>query len=141
MELGEIGPGGDHWHAVAPRSETPSHKTPDVNWGSRTNTLQEAYMLTLKWAKAAVECEGCGKTFEVFLDPGDLSDGMDLNDLAKEAVINGNKSTDDGPGSTSIQGDFVLCRACTKRCDAVDTPNDRNLTREEVSEVLGYPVL
>lgn len=98
-------------------------------------------MLTLMWVKAAIECEGCGKPFEVFLDPGDLDPGMDLHDLAREAVVNGNKAATEGTGHTSIQGDYVLCRACTKRCDEFETPNDRELTHEEVSEVLGYPVI
>lgn len=103
-------------------------------------------MLTLKWVKAAIDCEGCGKPFEVFLDPGDLDEGMDLHDLAHEAVINGNKVADidaqtDGGMFTSIQGDFVLCPKCTHKAFDIETPNDREPTREEVARALGYPLL
>ena len=93
-------------------------------------------MITLKWVKAAIECEGCGKPFSVFLDPGDLDDGMDIHDLAVEAVRNGDKSADDGSGHTSLQSGLPLCRACTKIADEIDTPGDREPTRAELETAL-----
>lgn len=50
--------------------------------------------------------------------PG-LDGGMDLNDLAHEAVVNGNKGADDQNGFTSVQGDFVLCKKCSSRADDI----------------------
>lgn len=94
-------------------------------------------MLVLRWAKASVECEGCGKGFQVFLDPGDLSPGDDLHDLARKAVLNGNRSADDGDGWTSIQGNRVLCRKCTATVDAYETDGDMQPTREQVDAALG----
>lgn len=93
-------------------------------------------MLTLNWVKASVECEGCGRPFEVLLDPGDLSDGMDMHDLAQEAVMNGNKSALRDDGLTSVQCELALCSKCTKIADAIDTPNDRDPTRLELESAL-----
>lgn len=93
-------------------------------------------MLTLKWVKASIECEGCGKPFEVFLDPGDLDEGMDVHDLAKEAVMNGNKSALRDGGLTSLQCDMALCAKCTEVADAIDTPGDRIPTKEELETAL-----
>ena len=98
-------------------------------------------MLILNWVKASIECEGCGKPFSVFLDPGDLEDGMDLHDLAREAVVNGNKSADNGDGFTSVQGGLVLCRSCTQKVDAYETPNDLAPTREQVEMALAEGVI
>ena len=94
-------------------------------------------MLTLNWVKANVECEGCGKGFEVFLDPGDLSPGEDLHDLAREAVVNGNKSAEAGDGFTSVQGNLALCRKCSKTVDDFETENDMEPTQEQVRQALG----
>lgn len=93
-------------------------------------------MITLQWLRASVECEGCGRTFRVELDPADLHDGMDFHDLVAEAVANGNRCTDDGDGFTSVQCDLVLCRSCTAIADDIPTPGDRVPTREELVAAL-----
>lgn len=91
-------------------------------------------MITLNWVKASVECEGCGKPFVVCLDPGDLSPGEDLHDLAREAVLNGNKVDGDifDAHFSSYQCDMALCPSCTKVADDIETDGDMQPSRDQL---------
>jgi hypothetical protein len=104
------------------------------------------------------ECENphCAKRFGVELGLADeVPDskhpkylGDLIQDLVREAIRDGNgtyytwavrgKITVDRislSGPPSIQGNLMLCDACTKKCDA--DPKEGNLTQEEVEEILG----
>jgi hypothetical protein len=104
------------------------------------------------------ECENphCAKRFGVELDTGTFIVvkpqrdflGDVVEKLVKEAIRDGNgtyytwavrgKITVDRislSGPPSIQGNLMLCDACTKKCDA--DPKEGNLTQEEVEEILG----
>lgn len=109
--------------------------------------------MTVKRIDALCECEGCGKRFGIELDIGrDLTNEIfpDFDALAREEIRNGlndgytwgvrGKTTVDRlalTGSVTIQADLMLCDICTRKCDDVEVPEDRNLTRAEVNEALG----
>lgn len=99
------------------------------------------------------ECEGCGKRFGVEVDLAmDTAAYTDFEDMVRETIRGGNatcytwgvrgKATVDRlslSGHPTIQADLMLCDICTKKCDAVEVPEDRNLTRPEVNRALGLP--
>lgn len=100
---------------------------------------------------ALCQCEGCGKRFGIELDLGrNLNNELfpDFEALVREEIRNGlspgytwgvrGKATVDRlslSGSVTIQAELMLCDVCTRKCD--DLPIERNLTRDEVNEVLG----
>jgi len=98
---------------------------------------------------ALCECEGCQKRFGIELDVGEtLADYADFEALARETIRGGQsnvytwgvrgKNTVERfplPYWPTIQGDYVLCDVCSKKCD--DLPIERNLTRAEVEKALG----
>jgi len=102
---------------------------------------------------ALCSCEGCGKRFGVELDIGEpLKDGhyVDFDDMVRWYVRGGNvncytwgvrgKATVDRLSLSchpTVQADLLLCDICTKKCDDVEVPEDRNLTRAEVNDALG----
>jgi hypothetical protein len=102
---------------------------------------------------ALCACEGCGKRFGVELDIGEpLKGGSydDFDDMVRWYVRGGNvncytwgvrgKSTVDRLSLSchpTVQADLLLCDICTKKCDDVEVPEDRNLTRAEVNKALG----
>lgn len=98
-------------------------------------------------------CEGCGKRFGVELELAEaLKDGQydDFEDMVRWTIRGGNanfytwgvrgKQTVDRMAlsySPTIQADLMLCDVCSRKCDDVEIPEDRNLTRAEVNEALG----
>lgn len=100
---------------------------------------------------ALCECEGCQKQFGIELDLGrDLNNPLfpDFDALAREEIRNGlnpgyrwgvrGKQTVDRlplTYSITIQAELMLCDECSHKCD--DLPIERNLTLDEVNEVLG----
>lgn len=98
-------------------------------------------------------CEGCGKRFGVELEVAEpLKGGAydDFEDMVRWYVRGGNvncytwgvrgKATVDRLSLSchaTVQADLLLCDTCTTKCDSVEVPEDRNLTRAEVNEALG----
>jgi transcription elongation factor Elf1 len=80
--------------------------------------------------EARFECGACGRQFKVHIDPGGrIPEGWDIYDAAVDAVR---------ACGNSIQGDYILCRKCTGKCDNSDLiPAYRTGTRDEVRSVLG----
>lgn len=102
------------------------------------------------------ECEACYKRFGVEIDLAEDWKGghyKDADDAAREYIRGGNaayytwavrgKQTVDRVSlscAPTIQADLMLCDICTAKCDAVEVPEDRNLTRAEVNKALGLPM-
>jgi hypothetical protein len=111
--------------------------------------------MTVVRIDALCACEGCGKRFGVELELAEkLKDGHydDFEDMVRWYVRGGNATcytwgvrgqrTVDRlslSGHPTVQADLLLCDICTAKCDAVEVPEDRNLTREEVNDALGLP--
>lgn len=104
---------------------------------------------------ALCACEGCGKRFGVELELATEIKGSffeDFEGLVRDEILSGNaccytwgvrgKATVDRmPLSChpTVQADLMLCDICTAKCDAVEVPEDRSLTRPEVNRALGLP--
>lgn len=98
---------------------------------------------------ALCECDGCQKRFGVELElVWQTSNGFDY--MVREEVrsgqgtyytwgVRGKATVDRFPLShqPTIQGGFLLCDVCSKKCD--DLPIKGDLTREQVLATLGLP--
>lgn len=96
-------------------------------------------------------CDGCAKRFGIELEVSeDLRSYDDFEQFARASIRGGQctsytwgvrgKSTVDRfslSGEPTIQGGYMLCDVCTKKCD--DLPIEGDLTRIQVENVLGLP--
>lgn len=99
---------------------------------------------------ALCACDGCGKRFGVELEIAeDLKDGdhPDFESLVRETIrggqcncyiwgVRGKTTVDRLPLSyeATIQGDYMLCDVCSRKCDMA--PIKGNLSRTQVEKVL-----
>lgn len=98
------------------------------------------------------ECDGCQKRFGIELDLAEElgSYAKDFEELARETIrggqcdcytwgVRGKATVERYPlsGRPTIQGGYMLCDVCTKKCDAL--PIDEDLTRVQVESALGIP--
>lgn len=85
--------------------------------------------MCLKTVTAKFECDGCGESFTVDIDPAEtISANTSPFDLAEEALRS---------GFTSVQHGKHLCETCTRAVDAIVPENeDRNATEAEMSRAL-----
>jgi len=103
---------------------------------------------------ALLACDGCSKRFGIEIDTAfDFAPcGVthDLEYAVRETImgggigavgytwgVRGTKTVDRFPlsGFPTIQGDYLLCDECTRKCD--DLPIEEPLTKAEVEKVLG----
>jgi hypothetical protein len=67
--------------------------------------------MAIRKVEAEIECDGCGGLFDVDLDPAaDVIGGSN-------PIIGLIEDTIGGMPLVSIQGDHMLCRACTTKVD------------------------
>lgn len=91
--------------------------------------------------RTMIICDGCAQWFSVEIDPAYKSPKDWSNfDIAEDAVRGGHcrveKPKDAPHGPSSVQGGKMLCPTCTRKCDAVELEEERDLTEDEVSEAL-----
>ncbi len=85
--------------------------------------------MTIRKVEAEIECDGCGKLFDVELDAGSKLKCSD--DTLAELV----EDTIRGRLYMSVQGEHQLCAKCTEAVDAAF--DDEALpTREQVTAIL-----
>lgn len=85
--------------------------------------------MSFNFIKAKLQCDGCGKPFEVELDDfaEPVPNGWSLSQLVEDRI-----RSEIGP---SFQGEHHLCKFCTRTVDdAFD--DDHEPTYDEVSRVL-----
>jgi hypothetical protein len=74
---------------------------------------------------ATFECDACGKSFRVVLDPATEINGASIADAADNELK--------GYFDLSIQQEMHLCGTCTRKADALG-PEDYEPTREQILE-------
>lgn len=99
---------------------------------------------------ALCECDSCQKRFGVELDLAEELGEFytDFDELTRDRIrggqcdaytwgVRGKATVERYPLKCrpTIQGEYMLCDVCTKKCD--DLPIERNLTRAEVEKTLG----
>lgn len=88
--------------------------------------------MRVNWIRAEIECEGCGKPFQVKFDEGmPLAGYADLIDVAADAVRAGYTPHGGIVDTCSMQHDMPLCPACTRKTNAIGD-DDYQPTREEI---------
>jgi hypothetical protein len=101
--------------------------------------------MTLRWLRAAWQCDGCGKDFVVAIDQGRaIPQGWDLMEVARDAIRGGEAVTQTGKhtshtsgilGSCSVQADMNLCPDCTRVADDIGDDN-YSPTKTEIIQAL-----
>jgi hypothetical protein len=91
--------------------------------------------MAIKSIEALFECDGCGKSFRVGIDPADSTNAAlpAVADLAEDVLRGGNPMTGE---CGSVQCDLHLCRSCTGKADAIGE-EDHQPTRQEILEATG----
>ncbi|MGI9296389.1 MAG: hypothetical protein ACR2QC_00650 [Gammaproteobacteria bacterium] len=91
--------------------------------------------ITIKWIRAAIECDGCGKEFQVELDPSRPSiPNKAMCDAVEVAVADGD-ILGGGISGCSKQAGLALCSKCTARITEIGDV-DYLPTDKEIIEVL-----
>lgn len=94
--------------------------------------------MRVNWIRAEIECEGCGKPFQVKFDEGmPLAGYADLIDVAADAVRAGYTPHGGIVDTCSMQHDMPLCPACTRKTNAIGD-DDYQPTREEILRGIIY---
>lgn len=85
--------------------------------------------------KATFECDGCGLSFFVGMDPAraTCAELPSVADLAEDELRGGNPITGE---CGSVQCDLHLCHACTAIADGIGE-EDHSPSREEILEATG----
>lgn len=83
--------------------------------------------MSIRCVTAKMECDACGTTFEVRLDPADKAPDS-IADAVDEEIRT--------LFEFSIQHDMHLCDSCTKKADAIGD-EDYQPTREEILQAVG----
>ena len=84
--------------------------------------------MSIRAVTAKFECDGCGKPFEVYMDPAEEINGASIMQAAEEEVRSSL--------CQSIQADMHLCQDCTRKVDLLGD-GDYQPTRDEIVECLG----
>lgn len=89
--------------------------------------------MRVNWIRAEIECEGCGKPFQVKIDEGTSLDRYgDLVDVAADAVRAGCTPNGGIVETCSMQHDMPLCPACTSKTDAIGDDDEYQPTKAEI---------
>lgn len=83
--------------------------------------------MTIRKIEAEIECDGCGKTFDIDLDAASNMKDRPLCDLIDDHIR--------GLPWCSIQGEHRLCRSCTSKVDGA-LPDEATPSRDEVAAIL-----
>ena len=83
--------------------------------------------MAIRTVKAIMECDGCGKAFDVRLDPAEKAPNS-IADAIDEEI----KTLFD----CSIQHDLHLCQDCTRKVDSIGD-DEYQPTRDEILVTLG----
>jgi transcription elongation factor Elf1 len=88
--------------------------------------------MSVRAVKATIECDACGNTFQVDLDPAEKVDAQtSIMDRIEESI------KDDFMTSSIVDG-LHLCQKCTKVADdLVPDDEDYQPTRDEVLAAIG----
>ena len=93
--------------------------------------------MTLQTIRVHMQCDGCAAPMSFDLDGAyEPPAGWSLFDVALDACRGGHVR--EGAGLSSVQGESeqCLCAKCTAIVDAIDTPDDRNATDDEIAAAL-----
>lgn len=90
--------------------------------------------MRVNWMRAEIECDGCGRPFQVKIDEGmSLKTCTDLMDVAEASVRAGYTPNGGIVDTCSMQHDMALCPACTRKADAIGGDDeDYQPTRDEI---------
>lgn len=88
--------------------------------------------MRVNWVRAEIECDTCGKPFQVKIDEGMLIGNFDdMMEIAEDAVRAGYTPHGGIVDMCSMQHDMALCAACTTKVDAIGD-EDYEPTRDEI---------